>query len=794
MSLIKTLMGRRQFLIATGIASGCALTCQKLAGFQTRVAMAEEKAMNASLKAAGSKCPNLLSPLKIRHTVLKNRILHTQSPPHSLQGPENFPTDAFRLHYSNMAKNAAIVSMDDHFGTYPISYEAGRGTDHYSDHIWQDIPPVHNYVNRLIDDIHSEGALVRYVGSTGGGGGMPSGGGTGGGGMPSGGQQGGASGGQGAMPSGGQQGGGASGGQGAMPSGGQQGGASGGQGAMPSGGQQGGASGGQGAMPSGGQQGGASGGQGAMPQGGGMQQGGASGGQGGMPQGGGQQSTTSTADLVKKAKEIEDQGYDVYTMSGTKEQVEAVRAATKLIIMAQLRVGGGGGRDSSILHKWEYEGSNFDWQFGKGTPGITNSNEPTKDELEQAVEAAKKLEGLADIVWIRDGRHEHPNDWTQNSDKPFNLYYAEAVKKAGVNLIVCPSAGFHDAVANDQFIASGITDMVGMTTPFFCDPDLILKASEGRTDDILPCIQCHNCHGISRTHGPWYDTCTVNPKWATPEYKLKNITTPSKAKKVAVIGGGPAGMKAAITAAERGHKVTLFEKDKTLGGLLQFSDYTQWKWNYKRLKDYLVHQVGKHGVEVRLNTTATPDMIKKGGYDSVVVAAGATPTISKMPGADGKNVFNIIDCYSNKKALGKKVVVIGAGRIGTETAMGIAKDGHKVTILCSSNDLIELEAIGSHNMMNQIAILQNHPDLDFVVKATPTKIEEGKVTYKDSEGAVKTIEADSVVIFAGLKAQTDEAAKFIGAANQVLLTGQCTGRSNTIQKAIRSGFFVASQV
>ncbi|MBN1625809.1 MAG: hypothetical protein JW944_04730, partial [Deltaproteobacteria bacterium] len=162
MNLLQRLMGRRQFLIATGLASGCALTCKKLADFQIRTVMAADKAATSSLKAAGNKCPHLLSPLRIRNIVLKNRILHTQSPPHSLQGPENFPADAFRLHYSNMAKNAAIVSLDDHFGTYPIQYGDGtdmhRGTDHYSDHIWQDIPPVHNYVNRMIDDIHSEGA------------------------------------------------------------------------------------------------------------------------------------------------------------------------------------------------------------------------------------------------------------------------------------------------------------------------------------------------------------------------------------------------------------------------------------------------------------------------------------------------------------------------------------------------------------------------------------------------------------------------------------------------------------
>ena len=97
-------------------------------------------------------------------------------------------------------------------------------------------------------------------------------------------------------------------------------------------------------------------------------------------------------------------------------------------------------------------------------------------------------------------------------------------------------------------------------------------------------------------------------------------------------------------------------------------------------------------------------------------------------------------------------------------------------------------------MMNQIAILQNHPDLDFILHATAKKIENGKVIYSDSDGNEKSIEADSVVIYAGLKPMIDEASKFIGSANQVLFMGDCTGRNGTIQKAIRSAFFMASQV
>jgi thioredoxin reductase len=456
---------------------------------------------------------------------------------------------------------------------------------------------------------------------------------------------------------------------------------------------------------------------------------------------------------------------------------EAIRNQTDLIIMASLRIGGGMGGGG-----------------GKNSPGITNVNQPSADDLEQAVESVRKLEGIADFVWIRDGRHEHPNSWIQDRDIPFNLAYAEAVKKAGLKILTCPSAGFHDPIQNDAFIAGGKTDMVGMTTPFFADPDFIRKVSAGRVDDILPCLQCHDCHGISMTSGPYYATCSVNPKWVAPVYKLSGIKPPLEKKKVAVIGGGPAGMKAALVAAERGHRVTLYEKDAALGGLLKFSDHSRWRWNHRQFKDYLARQVDKAGVEVKLNTAATPEMIKAGGFDTVLVAAGAEPVVPRMRGADAGNVFTILTCYSNKKALGKNVVMIGAGKIGTEAALGMAKDGHKVTVLATGKQMVEPENVGAHNMSNQEGIYRNHPDFSYVLEAVVKSITGGKVVYVDAKGVEHSLQADSIVIYAGLKPRMDEAEKFIGAAEEVLMLGDCTGRNGTIQKAIRSAFFMASQV
>jgi thioredoxin reductase len=731
MKLIKSLMGRRQFLMAAGVASTCALTCKKLAGFidrnfSTEAAIAADRPA-AGMKASANRCPHLLSPLRIRNVVLKNRIMHTVSPPYLLQGPENFPADAYRNHFSNVAKNAAIVSINTHFGSYPKTYSpnAHGPSANFCDDIWEDIPPVHNYVERLIEDIHCEGALVYFSGPTG---------------------------------------------------------------------------------PL------------SQTYSGGL----ATHATGAKEAGTQAQVSGSIKEIVEEAKALEDLGYDVYkidTNRASLEAVEAVRAATNLIIMAHISAGsmgaargtggpppGGGNMDQppalgagqaapeSGVPSVPPGGGAPSGGMGTGssnTAGITNMNQPTESEVEKVIETAIKLEGLADFLWIRDPRS---GAWVQDKGRPSGLAYAEAIKKAGIKILTCPGTGFHNPIENDEFIASGKTDMVGMTRPFFADPELVEKVSQGRADEVIPCIGCQNCHGISRTHGPWYQSCTVNPKWALPAYKIAGIHAPKQVKKVAVIGGGPAGMKAAIVAAERGHEVTLFEKSDTLGGLQRHTDYTQWKWDYKDFKDYLIHQVNKMGVDVKLITTATPEMIRTRGFDTVLVATGATPVVSRMPGANNNNVFDIMGAYTEKDALGKNVVIIGAGVFGTEAAICMAKDGHKATIITSEEQLIPDEAIGPHNMENQLNLSQNHPNIRRVLGATATRILDGKVFYRDGSGSEKSVQADSVIIYAGLKPSMDEAMKFEGSADQVLLLGDCTGKNGTIQKTIRSAFFMASQV
>jgi 2,4-dienoyl-CoA reductase-like NADH-dependent reductase (Old Yellow Enzyme family)/thioredoxin reductase len=409
--------------------------------------------------------------------------------------------------------------------------------------------------------------------------------------------------------------------------------------------------------------------------------------------------------------------------------------------------------------------------------------------LEDLIKYAKLWEGYIDILQLRgwDLPSSHPMGYNSKKGKPLTLRYAEAIKKSGIKIVVAPIGGYQDLDLNEEFIASGKTDMIAMARAFIADPEYGQKAYDGRGEDVVPCILCNKCQG--NVHTPNLDVCSVNPLIGLGPKANRMISLPEAARKVAIIGGGPAGMKAALVAAERGHQVTLYEKDATLGGLLRHTDYASFQWPLKDYKDYLIRQINKKGINVLLKTTATPEMIKAQKYDAVLAAIGAEPVIPHIPGADGKNVHNVADIFGYEKALGKSAVVIGGDLIGAEAGMYLAEKGLTVTVLTSGKELMKSE--GSHQ---DIDLYKDMKNFSFITEATTKSISEGKVTYADAKGAEKSIEADSVVLYAGFRPKQDEALKFSDSAARFIAIGDCNAVGGMVRACTRAAFAAASQI
>jgi len=657
-------MGRRQFLIAAGVTSTSALGLKNLAGaidpvFQTGAAIASERSGASAVKAGSDRYSHVLSPLKIRNKVLKNRMLVARGIPHFIQGPETWPVEELRAYYSRLARNGAIVNVNiSRGGGRQQRIEAIGDMAHGLSWDMED-PAVGNYIDQLIEGIHIMGSLAAGV----------------------------------------------------------------------------------------------------------------------SPEG------RTIEEIVTSAKKFEDRGFDVVTMGERYtdmldkknmdlflKQMHAVRNATGLLIIMWLDV-----KDP------ETQPESFDY------------NVKSHYTIEQAVEIAKAYEGAADILYFKTsgGAHNHASGFVMEKGDPRVIHASRAIKESGAKIITAPNGGFFEPELNEEFIASGKTDMVAMCRAFISNWEYTERLNEGRGEDIVPCIKCNKCHGVSMD-GPWFNTCSVNPQLGTEPF-VRLIKSPAVIKKVAVIGGGPAGMKAAITAAERGHRVTLYEKNDNLGGLMRQADFSAYCWPLKDFKDYLIRQMDRLGVDVLLRTEATPEMIRKKGYDAVLAATGAEPVKSKIPGADGSNVWNFFDVFANEKSLGKNVVFIGGGEFGgVQTGMFLARAGHNVTVLTSEKELYRNERVHyPEGVMWAYDLLRNY---DYITEAMAKGISGGKVTYIDARGNEKSIQGDSIVIYSGLRPTSDEALRFFSTARQFITAGDCTDRGGNVQKAIRSAFFAASQI
>lgn len=289
---------------------------------------------------------------------------------------------------------------------------------------------------------------------------------------------------------------------------------------------------------------------------------------------------------------------------------------------------------------------------------------PNGQTWEEVMTLAKAVEAAgATIINTGIGWHEAriPTIATSVPRRAFSWVTKKLMGEVSIPVIT--SNRINTPEVGEEVLADGCADMISMARPFLADADFVNKAAEGRADEIAPCIACNQAC-LDHTFAGKLTTCLVNPM-ACHETELE-MTTTDTPKNVAIVGAGPAGVMTAITAAERGHKVTLYDRADRIGGQLNMAKQVPGKEEFHGLVAWFETMVAKSGIDLRLNTEATEDALQ--GADEVVIATGVIPRDPQIPGQDGPNVVNYIDVLRHGAAVGERVAVIGAGGIGFDVS------------------------------------------------------------------------------------------------------------------------------
>jgi 2,4-dienoyl-CoA reductase-like NADH-dependent reductase (Old Yellow Enzyme family)/thioredoxin reductase len=407
-------------------------------------------------------------------------------------------------------------------------------------------------------------------------------------------------------------------------------------------------------------------------------------------------------------------------------------------------------------------------------------------DLEEGIRIGELIQDHLDILQVSAGMHNprwmtwvHPCGFRPPMP---NISVAEAFKKSGrIHVPIVALGAVESLDAAEEILREGKADLITMARSLIADPELIHKAQAGCSEDVIPCIKCMRCHD-STVYGHHFQ-CAVNPEAGLEACLSGLVKAPGPAKKVAVIGGGPAGMKAACVASDRGHQVTLFEEKPVLGGALNFADYVSFKYPLAGYKNWLIGQVEKRPIHVKRNTKATPEMIS--GFDAVLVAVGAEPLMLPVPGVEQAKVATSV--YGNEGKLGDTVIVIGGGQVGCETALHLSKLGKTVTVIEMQSALAP-DASKTHRDELMVEI-EKEPRFVTLTDARCTGITATSVTFV-KDGKEQTISADDVILAAGMKAKATEADSFIGTAPEFSEIGDCV-RARTVEWATKEAYYAA---
>ena len=369
----------------------------------------------------------------------------------------------------------------------------------------------------------------------------------------------------------------------------------------------------------------------------------------------------------------------------------------------------------------------------------------------------------------------------------FFVKIAGDIKKA-VNVPVSAVGRIVDAEMAARVIESGMADMVAMGRPLLADPDWGTKIAAGKACDIRRCISC-NKGCTDAIQNRQFLSCVLN---AENGYEnSRSIQPAAQKKKVAVLGGGPAGLEAARVAALRGHDVTLFEKTTSLGGQLNIACVPPRKEEMRRAAQDLIRAVCNAGVHLCMGQTRTAEQLKEAGFEAVINAVGAHSAAPRIPGIDGVNVADAWKVLAGEQQVYGTVAVIGGGMVGCETAEYLAARGCKVSVI----EMMDKIAAGE-SVTILPTLLENYKT--YGVEQYPShKVKEFRmdaVVCENKDGAEVTIPCDYIVLAMGARSNEFDAAALEAANIPVYSIGDAAGKAADISNAIRTGYDTACQL
>ena len=414
--------------------------------------------------------------------------------------------------------------------------------------------------------------------------------------------------------------------------------------------------------------------------------------------------------------------------------------------------------------------------------------EPDGTTIEETIELCKRLEALGvAAIHMSGGNHHQTIHEVSPMGMPlaYNVWAAEAVKKA-LKIPVIASGSITSPELAEKILSDGKGDFIGLGRPLWADPLFPQKALEGRPEDVRPCIRCNDGCLARGDHLAKTIQCSVNVAVCREE-EFK-ITKTEQSKKVAVVGGGPAGMEAARVCALKGHQVTLFEK-RELGGALIEASIPEFKApDLKPLIQYLSTQIKKLKIKL-VNKEATVQTIKNGGFDAVIVAAGAIPlALADVPGIESARVTSAVQVLQGKAKVGQKVIVIGGGIVGTEVGLFLAEQGKEVVFVemldtFMNNITFDEKLVYEQRFRNLKTSVHTGKRLERVTGQG--------IIVMDRYGARTTLTADTLVLAAGFTPNRELIEDLKKESNiQVFEVGDCV-RPRKIFDAIHEGHLAA---